>query len=207
MAEAGGGRARQPVDLRRLPEPEGLIVLFRSRQGGGLRHLFDTWTPFPDRIQRVYPGRVAAVVRSTCTSGFNAAALPSSRSRQVVDPKQESAMKRLSRSVPGGGFGVTSMTREGVPLFGRPANEIGDLMHSVDGVSNPRWQVHPANPRTARDRALHPAGGRPVKCEARRSEPVLWADGFREEGLRQNGIARIEAKTAVGADGTRWGRR
>ena len=169
------GGALKPVDLTQLPEPELLIVLFRSRQSGGAWHLFDNLTPFLNRIQRVYPGRVAAVVMSTWDSGFKVTSLPSSRSWSVVDPKKQSEMKLLSRFVPGGGFVMMVMTREGVPLFGGPANEIVDLMHFVDGVSNLLWQLNPANPRTARDRAHYLGAVRPGEFATRRSEPVLLA--------------------------------
>ena len=195
------GGALKPVDLTKLPEPELFIVLFRSRQSPGSWHLFDNLTPFLNRIQRVYPGRVASVVMSTWDSGFDARSLPSSRSWHVVDPKKQSEMKLLSRFVPGGGFVMMLMTREGVPLFGGPANEIVDLMHFVDGVSNLLWQLNPANPRTARDRAHYLGAVRPVEFATRRAEPVLLADLFRVEGLRQNGIVRIEAKIAVEPDG------
>ncbi len=200
LMRAEGGKLK-PVDLAKLPEPELFIVLFRSRQSGGSWRLFDNLTPFLNRIQRVYPGRVASVVLSTWDSGFDATALPSSRNWNVVDPKKQSEMKLLSRFVPGGGFVMMLMTREGVPLFGGPANEIVDLMHFVDGVSNMLWQLNPANPRTARDRAHYLGAVRPLEFAQGRGEPLLLADMFRTEGLRQNGIARIEAKIAVAADG------
>jgi hypothetical protein len=200
LMRADGGKLK-PVDLAKVPEPELLIVLFRSRQSGGSWRLFDNLTPFLNRIQRVYPGRVASVVLSTWDSGFDATSLPSSRNWNVVDPKQQSDMKLLSRFVPGGGFVMMLMTREGVPLFGGPANEIVDLMRFVDGVSNMLWQLNPANPRTARDRAHYLGAVRPLEFAQGRGEPLLLADMFRTEGLRQNGIARIEAKIAVAADG------
>ncbi len=200
LMRAEGGKLK-PVDLAKLPEPELFIVLFRSRQSGGSWRLFDNLTPFLNRIQRVYPGRVASVVLSTWDSGLDATSLPSSRNWNVVDPKKQSDMKLLSRFVPGGGFVMMLMTREGVPLFGGPANEIVDLMRFVDGVSNMLWQLNPANPRTARDRAHYLGAVRPLEFAQGRGEPLLLADMFRTEGLRQNGIARIEAKIAVAADG------
>ncbi len=196
-----GGKLK-PVDLTTLPEPELLIVLFRSRQSGGSWRLFDNLAPFLGRIQRVYPGRVASVVMSTWDSGFDASALPVNRNWNVVDPRKQSEMKFLSRFVPGGGFVMMLMTREGVPLFGGPANEVVDLMHFIDGVSNMLWQLNPANPRTARDRAYYLGAVRPREFAQGRADPLLLADMFRTEGLRQNGIARIEAKIAVAADGS-----
>ena len=192
----------KPVDLEKLPEPELFIVLFRSRQGGGSWRLFDNLAPFLGRIQRVYPGRVASVVMSTWDSGFDATALPPNRAWNIVDPKKQSDMKLMSRFAPGGGFVMMLMSREGVPLFGGPANDVGDLMRFVDGVSNMLWQLNPANPRTARDRAHYLGAVRPREFAQGQADPLLLADMFRLEGLRQNGIARIEAKLAVAADGT-----
>ena len=51
---------------------------------------------------------------STWDSGFDAKALPSNRAWNIVDPKKQSDMKHLSRFVPGGGFVMMLMTREGV---------------------------------------------------------------------------------------------
>lgn len=194
-------RALKAVDLAKLPEPELLIVLFRSRQSGGSWRLFDNLTPFLNRIQRVYPGRVAPVVMSTWDSRFDVTTLPSSRSWNVVDPKKQGDMKLLSRFAPGGGFVMMLMTREGVPLFGGPANDIVEVMQFVDGVSNMLWQLNPANPRTARDRAHYLGAVRPVEFAQAKAAPLLLADMFRVEGLRQNGIGRIEAKIGVAADG------
>ena len=201
LMRVDGGKLKA-VDLTKVPEPELLIVLFRSRQSGASWHLFDNLSPFLNRVQRVYPGRVAPVVMSTWDSGFNAAALPGNRNWNVVDPRKQAEMKLLSRFVPGGGFVMMLMTREGVPLFGGPANDIVEVTHFVDGVSNMLWQLNPANPRTARDRAHYLGAVRPVEFAQGKAEPLLLSDVFRVEGLRQNGIARIEAKIGVAADGS-----
>jgi len=196
-----GGKLR-PVDLASLPEPELLLVVFRSRQAGGSWLMVDNLSPFISRIQRVYPGRVATVVLSTWDGGRGGGqSLPSGRNWLVADPEKQADMKLMSRFVPGGGFVMMLMTREGVPLYGAPANDVVEVMRFVDGASDMLWQLNPANPRTARDRAHYLKAVRPVEFATGKTGPLLLADMFRVEGLRQNGIASIAAKIAVAADG------
>ncbi|MCX6955165.1 MAG: hypothetical protein NTV51_23680 [Verrucomicrobia bacterium] len=200
LVRSDGGKLK-PVDLTGLPEPELLLVVFRSRQSGGSWLMVDNLGPFIGRIQRVYPGRVATVFMSTWEMGSGGLSLPSGRNWLIVDPKKQADMKLMSRFVPGGGFVMMLMTREGVPLFGAPANDVVEVMRFVDGASDMLWQLNPANPRTARDRAHYLRAVRPVEFAAGKTGPLLLADMFRVEGLRQNGIASIEAKIAVAADG------
>lgn len=191
-----------PADLSLLPEPELLIVLIGSRRAKDVYHLLDNLAPFVGRVQRVYPGRVATVLMSSWGSDFNPRVLPSVRTWLLVDPSKQDEMKLLSRFVPSGGFVMLLMTREGIPLFGAPANDVADIMKFVDGASDFLWQLNPANPRTARDRAHYLRAVRPVEFAERKTGPLLLADLLRPEGLSKKGITRIAARYEVAADGS-----
>lgn len=194
----------QPFDFRTVPEPELLIMLCggrRNPEAAAPHYLLDNLAPFISRIQRVYPGRVATVVWATSQAHLNLKGLPSARTWLVADPDKQSAMKTVARFVPGQGFSMILLTREGVPLFGSPANDVVEVMKFVDGVSDLLWQLNPANPQSIRDRAHYLRTVRPVEFAESAAPPVLLANPLRIEVLRQRGIAQIDAKFELGADG------
>ena len=197
-------RQLRPVDFSAVPEPELLIMLFggrRNPESAPPNYLLDNLSPFIGRVQRVYPGRVATIVWATPQANLNLKGLPNARTWLVADPDKQSAMKTVARFASGQGFTMVLMTREGVPLFGSPANDVVEVMKFVDGVSDLLWQLNPANPQSARDRAHYLRAIRPVEFAAAATAPVLLANPLRVEPLRQRGVAQIEARVEVGADG------
>ncbi|MBI5770773.1 MAG: hypothetical protein HZA93_23550 [Verrucomicrobia bacterium] len=193
--------ALKPVDLAVQPEPELLLVFFGSRKSEGLSHLLDNFAPFAKRIERVYPGRIATVLMSTWDGAFNHQWLPSARAWFMADPMKQADMKVLSRFVPGSGFVVMLMTREGVPLIGGSVNDDFEVMKFVDQTSAILWELNPENPRTWRDRLHYQRAVRPVQFAAASSPAVAIADPFRADALRARGVKRIAAQLEVDAEG------
>lgn len=191
----------QPVDFTQLPEPELIIAFFVGQRTSGAWHLFDNLSPFVARVQRVYPGRVATVVMSTRPGQGESRGLPPGRSWFLVDPKKQLGLKVLSRYGAGEEVVMILMTRDGVPLYGSAASTVFDVMKFVDGAADVLWQLNPANPRNALDRAHYLRVVRPIQHAQGRAEPQLLAEPFRLEALRQRGITRIEATLLVQADG------
>ncbi len=194
----------KPVDLTAMPEPELMVVVLASRRAEDVGTLLYNLTPFVSRMERVYPGRVAAVLMSIGSEGgpLNIRGQSGNWPWYVVDPAKQGGMKVMSNFMNGGGFLMMLMTRQGVPLFGMPAVSVTEVMQFIDGASDMLWQLNPANPRTARDRAHYLRTTRPVEFAEGKAGPLLLADMFKAEGLRQNGIMRIEAKIEVAADGS-----
>jgi len=93
------------------------------------------------------------------------------------------------------------MTREGIPLLGGPANDVGEVMKFVDGASDMLWQLNPANPHSARDRLHYLRAVRPVQFAETTAEPMLLIDPFKVDVLRQRGVKRVDADFEVGPDG------
>ncbi|MDO8544440.1 MAG: hypothetical protein Q7S40_28710 [Opitutaceae bacterium] len=194
-----------PFDFAAVPEPELLIVLYggrRDRDAEQPHFLLDNLAPFINRVQRVYPDRVAAVVWSTRQSNLNVRSLPNARTWLVADPEKQSGMRRISQFATGVGFVMVLMTREGIPLLGGPANDVGEVMQFVDRASDVLWQLNPANPRSARDRLHYLRATRPVQFAEAKVEPVLLIDPLRTDALRERGVTRVDAKFEVAADGS-----
>jgi len=194
-------RELQPVDLTALPEPELLLVFFGSWRTFASFQLLDNLAPFATRVQRVYAGRVATVVMTTWERNFSTGVIPRTRTWLVADPGRQSGMKVLSRFVPGEGFVVMLMTREGVPLIGGPVETIFDVTKFVDQASAVLWELNPLNPVTWQDRAHYLRAVRPVEFAGGRAEPLLLLDPFRADVLRQRSVVRIAAKVEVDAEG------
>ena len=191
-------------DFTATPEPELLIVLYGGRRNPDAAppyFLLDNLGPFISRVQRVYPDRIATVVWANRQANLNLKSLPGARSWLVIDPEKLSGMKVVSRFAPGEGFVMVLMTREGVPLLGGPANDVGEVMKFVDGASDILWQINPDNPRAARDRLHYLRAIRPTEFAQGNSEPMLLIDPLRVDVLRQRGVKRIDAKFELKADG------
>jgi hypothetical protein len=191
-------------DFTRVPEPELLIVLFGGRRNADAaapHFLLDNLAPFINRVQRIYPGRVATVVWATRQANVNVRSLPSARTWLVADPEKQGAMKLVSRFAPGSGFLMLLMTREGIPLLGGPANDVGEVTQFIDRASDILWQLNPANPRSARDRLHYLRAVRPIEFAESKAAPLLLIDPLKEDALRQRGVSRVEARFALAADG------
>lgn len=191
-------------DFAAVAEPELLIVLYGGRRNpdaASPQYLLDNLAPFVARVQRVYPGRVATVVWATRESRISVRSLPNARAWLVADPAKQFDMRVASRFVPGEGVVMVLMTREGIPLLGGPANDVGEVMRFVDGASDMLWQLNPANPRSARDRLHYLRAMRPVEFAQGSAEPSLLIDPLRVDALRSRNVRRVEAKFDVGADG------
>ncbi len=193
-------RELRAVDFEATPEPEMIIAVFVGKREGGVGHLLDNLAPFVSRVQRVYPGRVATAILASRQANMETRWLPA-RSWLVADPAKIGGIKLMTRFAPAQGMSYVLMTREGVPLFGCAVEEIFDVMKFVDGASDFLWELNPANPRTARDRAHYLRAVRPVQFADQQAPPLLLIDPLRVEALRARGVARVEAKIEVGADG------
>jgi hypothetical protein len=197
-------RQLRELNFRSLPEPELLILLFggrRAPESATPHYLLDNLGPFISRVQRVYPGRVATIVWATPQANLNLKSLPQAHAWLVADPAKLGEMKAMSRLAPAQGFTMLLLTREGVPLFGHPANDVVEVMKFVDGVSNFLWQLNPANPQTLRDRAHYLRIVRPVEFAEQAAPPVLLANPLRVDGLRDRGAQQVDARLGVDTGG------
>lgn len=193
-----------PFDFSTQPEPELLLVLYGGRRNPDAASpyfLLDNLAPFINRVQHVYPGRVAAVVWAGRQTHLNVKGLPGARTWLVVKSDKQSEIKTVSRFVPGEGFVMVLMTREGIPLIGGPVNNVGEVVNFVDGASDILWQLNPANPSGARDRLHFLRAVRPVEFAAGQADPLLLIDPLRVEALRQRGVKQVDAAFDVRADG------
>jgi len=193
-------RELQRVDFAAIPEPEMIIGVFIGRRDADLHHLLDNLGPFCSRVQRVYPGRVVAAVFVSPQANLDSRWLPA-RSWLVADRGKLAGIPFMTRFTPAEGLNLVLMTREGVPLIGCAAAGIRDVMTFVDGAADFLWELNPANPRTARDRAHYLKAVRPLLFAEGEAPPLLLLDPLRADALRARGVRALEARLAVDANG------
>lgn len=194
---AGGAKT---VDFDAVPEPEMIVGIFAGRREGGFSRLLDNLGPFLRRVQRVYPGRVVSVLfpsRQSGLSGGGSASAPWLH----LDPSKAGGVRLLSRFTPAEGLVLVLLTREGVPLFGQAVDDIPDLMKFVDGAGDILWELNPANPRAARDRAHYLGAVRPVEFAEGTTGPLLVVDPLRLDALQVRGVTSVSARLEVSAEG------
>jgi hypothetical protein len=193
-------REPRPIDFETLPEPEFIVGIFIGRRENNISHLLDNLGPFVSRVQRVYPGDVVTVVMPTRQANMESRWLPA-RPWLFGDTAKTGGSRLLDRFAPAEGMVAVLMTREGLPLFGSAVNDIVDVTKFVDGASDFLWELNPANPRAARDRAHYLRAVRPVEFAEKSTGPQLVIDPLRIEPLRARGVTRISARLSVGAEG------
>lgn len=194
------------VDYVGVPEPEFFVVVFWGPSRLGL--LLDDLLPFTQRMERVFPGRLATVVvrqplemeppqHPNRINSFHPDWLVTDARALSMMP----LMTRFSEERVNEGYSIYLMTRRGVPLLGGPLNSMFDITSFVDGASDLFWQLNPANPRTAQDRLHYLRAVRPVQFAQGKADPLLLIDPFHDELLREREVRRIEADVTVGPDG------
>jgi hypothetical protein len=146
-AELAGGLLQReatqflPVDLNAIAEPELMVVVMGARRSGrGDWRMWENIAPFANRLQRVYPQRIATVM-ITDPQLVSVHYVSRGEHWYVPDKTHARPMKVLSQFVPAHGIYMILMTREGVPLVGGPANDVNDVMSFVDQASALLWQL------------------------------------------------------------------
>jgi hypothetical protein len=135
-----------PVNLSELPEPELMVVVLGARRSGrGDWRMWENIAPFANRLQRVYPGRIATVM-ITDPQLVSVRYVSRGERWYVPDKTHAGPMKVLSQFVPAHGIIMVLMTRDGVPLVGGPANDVGDVMSFVDQASALLWRLTGGRP-------------------------------------------------------------
>jgi hypothetical protein len=194
----------ESADLTGRPEPELLMVLAGSHNSGEGWFMAGNLNHFYHRVQRLYPGLVEGVflgVRHDDNQHRNIA-INAGMPWLVADMGSQGSLRMINRYLPKEGANAMLLTREGVPLLGSQAGDIGGVRTFVDQAAELLWQIDPANPAGWADRRHYLNATRPVEFARARAEPVLIGDVLRPEVLRQYGVKRVVARLAVAADGT-----
>ncbi len=186
------------------PEPELIVVFFVNQQAGdSWKILGPSWAPYSE-IQKVYPGMMEALTFGMGYSRWEYEKMAADQNAPwlAADLEDEGALDMLQDYIPGNGYSIVAMTRDGVPLFSavNPSqNEtkkfwgvVGEFL-SLLSPENPYSWKPVAWYRTAEQIAEHPTG---------RVGPELVGNPIRGDVLKRYKIYSFDAELGVKADGT-----
>jgi len=195
---------RASDDLASLPEPELLLIYFHTSNAPPEEALaqdpiLSSLEPFARRIRRVYPGRVEVVVAIARPDGSS---LPSgSTAWMTADPErlvEVGSLRGFMRTVTSG---LMLITREGVPIAAGAVRDVLTLARILDHASALLWDLSPENRRSLPDRAHYRRVLRSAQFSAGAASPEMLANPMPVELLRALGIARLDARLELDAEG------
>lgn len=191
-----------------LPEPELLLIYFHTsnappEEAAVQDSILDSVEPFARRVRRIYPGRVEVIV-AVARPGAKGPP-PASPVWMTADPKQLTEIGVLRGFIPVVTSGLLLITREGVPIAGGAVRDLFTLARMIDHASTLLWDLNPENPRTLSDRAHYRRAVRPVQFASGAAPPEILASPLPLEMLRRNGLARIDARIEIDAEGNATG--
>ena len=192
-----------PADLGVIPEPQVLLVLYGSHGDYRTWSMLNNLVPTHLRIQNVYPGLVATVFYGLWDSAEE-------HSRLTVETwapwlttelSRQKGMAVLSRLAPKDGPLMLVLTRQGDVLLSARPDNLPAIRKFVDDLSGLLWAINPANNRAWPERVHYGQTVRPLEYVQASTGPLLVGNPLKADGLRQRGIARIEARLEVDAQG------
>ncbi len=217
-AQAGGGVTRELVgsvarlvddrlaaaDLTGRPEPEFIIVFFGDNNQG------KSWgmTGWPASelyasLQRRYPGQVEALFWAPRAQAYEQEKMVTTMKMPwlVVDYGARMKLVGLRDLAPVRDFGITIVTRQGVPVFasgGENEAAVRKVFSDLDGLLA---LMQPDNPKAWKARAWYLQAVQPVAHAGDQAPPVLVGDPLSADALKRAGIEHLDARIQVDASG------
>ncbi len=192
------------IDPVALPEPELLLIYYHPTRGTQAQAaeqdaILSSFEPFARRVRRVYPGRVEVVVAVAPSGGSGLP--PASSAWMTADPEQLAEIAVLRGFMGAGTSGVLLITREGVPIAGGTVRDGFTLARILDHASELLWDLNPENRRTLSDRVHYRRAVRPVEFPTGAAPPEMVAPPVPVDALRRQGVARLDARLEIDAEG------
>jgi hypothetical protein len=180
-------------------EPTVAAKLQPPRESAAQDTILSSFEPFARRVRRAYAGRVEVVV---AVAHPGTTSLPSaSPVWMTADPhrlNEVGALRAFMGAVPSG---LLFITREGVPIAAGAVRDVLALARILDHVCALLWDLNPENPRTLPDRAHFRRAVRPTQFVAGVAPPEMLANPLPTELLRRLGVARLDARIEIDAEG------
>ena len=195
------------ADLNGLPEPQLLIVLYVEASASGSWDMVNRSIPLYQALVARHPGQVAAIqygVNHTVQDHDDMMLRPKAP-WLLVDHGEQQRITSLFRLSPRrGDFALYALSRDGVPVFAASNPDEAATAQFFTDANVLLGLLKPDNPHSWADRAHYLAALRLNRHRQDAAGPVLVGDPLIARTLRnlhERGIARVEARIAVGADG------
>ena len=194
-----------PAELKDRPEPE-VLILFLADHGVGeswdmLGHSIEPY----NKLKQAHPGMVEGLFFGLQHTVFDHLDMATQMKVPwlVTDFHQQYHLDTLLYfKPPAGEFGMSALTRDGLPLFTARNPKPGDIDRIFGEVSALLELADPANPKGWADHAYYLRAIQPVIHAQDRCDPVLVGNPLVAEGLKQRKVRQVNAQIEVAADGT-----
>ena len=217
MSEATGwltrslrGSLRQVVgedlveaDLREIPEPEILIVLYASHNDGESWRMLENFVSSYHRLKRVLGGRVECLyfgIRQDAAAQRRQA-ITMQMPWLVADPLEQRKMALLAKFVPREGPSMLVISRNGAPLLAGSGEDLESTMKFADDLGQLVGLLNPRNPKTWKDRVHYHGAVRALEHPHGEVGPEMVGNPLRPIAMREYGVGGIEARLTIGEDG------
>lgn len=196
------------ADLESRPEPQVLIMFFvDAAQGSSWDMLTKSTEPYNALLQK-HHGLASGVQYGTHQGGpdlYNGLVLRANLPWLIINYEEQARILPLTRLVPGrGNCALYALSRDGVPILAIENPDEAAVLKFFTDVDALLGLLNPASPHTWADRAHYLSALRADHHQQDSTGPLLVGDPLVArtlKNLRDRGIARVEAKLEVGADG------
>lgn len=195
------------ANLDVIPEPELLIVFYVEASASGSWEMINQAIPLYEALRAKHGGEVAAIqygVNHT-TQDHSDMILRTKAPWLLVAHGEQQRIAPLFRLNPRRGeFALYALTRDGVPVFGTPNPDAAAVVQFFTDATALLGLLRPENPHSWADRAHYLGALRLHRHQQDSAGPELVANPLVKRTLRslhERGIAKIEARIDVGADG------
>lgn len=195
---------RLPADLTGRQEPLVYVVFFASHhEGKSWEMMGNAMEPYAE-LQRAFPGQVEALFFGIRHNGRDHLSMASRMNVPwlVTEYDDQHEYRSIERLIPGSGYALFALTRDGVPLFGGNNPEKDEVNKIFGEVRDLLELARPDDPRAWPHRLHYLRAVQPVLHADGRSAPILVGNPLRRDALQEHGIRRIVATLQIGADGT-----
>lgn len=197
-----------PVDMANWAEPRLLFVFYVDNSASGAWDMLAKSIAPYQAIQERFPGQTMGIQFGAYhgQQEHGEMALRSKVPWLLVDFEEQRRITTLFRLSPGRGkeFALFALTRDGVPVFGMNNPDEAAITQFFTDADALLGLLRPGNPLVWQDRAHYLSALRAEEHKQDSAGPLLVGDPLVArtlKNLRERGIARVEAKIEVGADG------
>ncbi len=192
------------LDLKGRPEPEFVIVFFGDNNQG------KSWSmagwPASElyaSLQQRYPGLVEALFWAPRAERYEQEKMAVTMKMPwlVVDYGARMSLVRLMDLAPDRDFGITIISRDGVPVFVSGGENEAAVRKAFTDLDLLLALTRPDNPKGWKDRAWYLQAVQPVAHANDAAAPVLVGDRLSADALQRAGIAHLDAVIKVNASG------
>ena len=194
-----------PAETKGAPEPEFYVLFYASAGASKSWDMVGHSADPMNRLKELYPGMVEGLFFGLRHKGFEQTNMVVSMNFPglVAVFSEQGKLNRIWELAPkeDDTYGVVVVTRDGVPLFFAQNPDDAPLAKLFADLTGLLELMRPGNPRGWQDRAFYLRAVQPVAFANGYAEPVLVGNPLVPEGLKKNGVARVDAQIDVGADG------